>query len=76
MKSFRVIVLAACITGCTGPAAAVLLSGCLFESGADASHSPSLPKCCKICKKSKACGDSCIPRSKVCRKPPGCACNG
>ena len=31
--------------------------------------------CCKICRKGKACGNSCISRSKTCRKPPGCACN-
>jgi micrococcal nuclease len=33
-------------------------------------------QCCKICRKGKACGDSCIPRSYTCRQPPGCACNG
>ena len=32
--------------------------------------------CCKICKKGKACGDSCISKKYICRKPPGCACNG
>lgn len=32
--------------------------------------------CCKICRKGKACGDTCISRSYTCRKPPGCACNG
>ena len=32
-------------------------------------------RCCKICRKGKACGNSCISRSKTCRKPPGCACN-
>jgi len=32
--------------------------------------------CCKICRKGKACGDSCISSNKVCHKPPGCACNG
>lgn len=32
--------------------------------------------CCKICKKGKACGDSCINRNYTCRKGPGCACNG
>ena len=34
------------------------------------------PYCCKICKKGKACGDSCINKNYTCRKPPGCACNG
>jgi hypothetical protein len=33
-------------------------------------------QCCKICKKGKACGNSCISRSYTCRKPPGCACDG
>ena len=31
--------------------------------------------CCKVCRKGKACGNSCIARWKTCRKPPGCACN-
>jgi hypothetical protein len=31
--------------------------------------------CCKVCKKGKACGDSCISKDYVCHKPPGCACN-
>ena len=32
--------------------------------------------CCKICKKGKACGDTCISKSYTCRQPSGCACNG
>ena len=32
--------------------------------------------CCKICKKGKACGNSCINRHYTCRQPPGCACDG
>lgn len=32
--------------------------------------------CCKICSTGKACGDSCISRSKQCHKGPGCACEG
>ena len=31
--------------------------------------------CCKMCSKGKACGDSCISRSKTCRKGVGCACD-
>ncbi|MEN8293451.1 hypothetical protein ABFO59_13350 [Acinetobacter radioresistens] len=31
--------------------------------------------CCKHCSKGKACGNSCISRSKDCHKPPGCACD-
>lgn len=33
-------------------------------------------KCCKVCRKGKACGDSCIAKSKQCHKGPGCACDG
>ncbi len=33
-------------------------------------------QCCKICRKGKACGNSCIKRSYACTKPPGCACDG
>ncbi len=32
--------------------------------------------CCKVCRKGKACGDSCISRSKSCRAGQGCACDG
>ena len=32
--------------------------------------------CCKVCRKGKACGDSCIKRSYTCRKGVGCACDG
>lgn len=32
--------------------------------------------CCKVCKDSKACGDSCIPNNQSCSKYSGCACNG
>lgn len=32
--------------------------------------------CCKVCSTGQACGDSCISRKKVCRKGPGCACDG
>lgn len=35
-----------------------------------------LAACCKICRKGKACGDSCISRSYQCHKGPGCACDG
>ena len=32
--------------------------------------------CCRVCTTGKACGDSCISRSKSCNKSGGCACNG
>jgi hypothetical protein len=31
--------------------------------------------CCMVCSKGKACGNSCISRSKQCHQPPGCACD-
>lgn len=31
--------------------------------------------CCRICRRGKACGNSCIARDKVCHKGPGCACD-
>ena len=33
-------------------------------------------ECCKICRKGKACGDTCVSRDKDCHQPPGCACDG
>lgn len=32
-------------------------------------------RCCKVCSKGKACGNSCISRSYTCRKGRGCSCN-
>jgi hypothetical protein len=32
-------------------------------------------ECCKICRKGKACGNTCIARDKDCHQPPGCACD-
>ena len=32
--------------------------------------------CCKVCRKGKACGNSCISRSYQCYQPKGCACDG
>lgn len=58
------------------PSLALSASG---DSAADAvSYSIDLAprECCKICRKGKACGDSCIARDKKCHKPPGCACDG
>ena len=31
--------------------------------------------CCKVCRKGKACGNSCIRRAYTCRKSQGCACD-
>jgi hypothetical protein len=32
--------------------------------------------CCKHCKNSQPCGDSCIPYGQSCSKSGGCACSG
>lgn len=37
---------------------------------------PPARRCCRVCTRGKACGNSCINRSYTCRQPPGCACNG
>jgi hypothetical protein len=31
--------------------------------------------CCKVCTTGKACGNSCIGKTKACHKSPGCACD-
>jgi hypothetical protein len=33
-------------------------------------------ECCKVCRNSQACGDSCIGANKTCRIDGGCACQG
>jgi hypothetical protein len=37
-------------------------------------ETPARGSCCKVCKSSQACGNSCISWSKTCHQPPGCAC--
>ena len=52
---------------------------CFESSDLDADntdHGLLAQRCCKVCKKGKACGDSCIAKSKQCHKGAGCACNG
>jgi hypothetical protein len=34
-----------------------------------------LETCCKICKRGKACGDTCIEARDICSLPRGCACD-
>ncbi len=47
------------------------------QTSSDNSQNNSRPiQCCKICKKGKACGNSCISASYKCTKLKGCACNG
>jgi hypothetical protein len=54
--------LAAAATLALGPSA---YDSCLARGG-----------CCRIGSAGKACGNSCIARSKTCHKGKGCACNG
>jgi hypothetical protein len=61
-------IIAAAATLALGPAG---LSPCLTGPAAAQGYA-----CCKICSAGKACGDSCIARSKVCHKGKGCACDG
>lgn len=32
-------------------------------------------ECCRVCKKGKACGDSCIQKALTCHQEDGCACD-
>lgn len=34
------------------------------------------PACCRVCVRGKPCGNTCIARTRECRSPPGCACQG
>lgn len=47
-----------------------------YPSWVTNSPQPSTTSCCKICRKGKACGNSCISVNYTCHKGPGCACNG
>jgi hypothetical protein len=49
-----------------------------FTSGSESESydAPASSPCCKVCRKGKACGNSCISRSKECHKGAGCACDG
>ena len=67
MKFIAIILAAASLA--VGPAA---ISPC--SSAAFAATSSYF--CCKVCRKGKACGDSCIAAHKTCHKGKGCACDG
>lgn len=51
-------------------------SSIAIEDSSDFSQWLGYGSCCKICRKSQACGNSCIPWYKTCHKGPGCACQG
>ena len=48
------------------------------DGGTDEAKQPIVVanSCCKVCRKGKACGNSCININYTCHKPPGCACDG
>ncbi|SDE05470.1 hypothetical protein [Rhodospira trueperi] len=52
---------------------AALMDGTALDGG---SLEQMARNCCRICRRGKACGDSCINRAYTCHRPPGCACNG
>ena len=54
---------------------ALALAFALFASPAAWAEPTDKQECCKVCRKGKACGDTCISRKKTCRKPAGCACD-
>lgn len=66
MKIASLIIAAASLA--VGPATVSCASPAYAESG--------FASCCKVCKKGKACGNSCISRDKECHKGKGCACDG
>ena len=86
MKALLFAAIVGLSVGATGVAAddsmarrdtAPAMAACQAPHGIDAaSAKPRLAACCKKCKKGKACGDSCISKSKTCHKAPGCACDG
>lgn len=49
--------------------------GCLHDTAVDA-YDASDTACCKICRSSQPCGDSCISWNQQCDREPGCACGG
>lgn len=76
-RACGVLAIWAVAAGCAVPAAATpRLSDILARIDA-VNGAPVVPAaCCRTCRKGKACGDSCISKSKTCRTPPGCACDG
>lgn len=60
------------------PAATFVFSGSpsTAQPGFFSENAAVAQACCKVCRKGKACGDSCISRDKDCHQPPGCACDG
>lgn len=57
-------------------AAMALLASVLIAADVPICDTAFAAGCCKICKKGKACGDSCIAESATCTKGKGCACDG
>jgi hypothetical protein len=52
------------------------LAACPLADHAMRAHAARADRdCCKVCRKGKACGDTCIARERSCQVPPGCACD-
>ena len=54
---------------------AALLISPIVHSCTSATASAEQQKCCKICRKGKACGDTCINKSHTCHVIVGMQCN-
>jgi hypothetical protein len=50
-------------------------SALLRALGVKHSVQPFVAACCKVCRVGKACGNTCISRSKTCHVGTGCACD-
>ncbi len=73
----RIVLTALLILGLTAPSQALSLRDVLPQPPTNQSLMPTpVQGCCKVCRKGKACGDSCISRDYECHVGPGCACNG
>jgi hypothetical protein len=48
-----------------------------IDPGSTVAQASCIPasRCCKICRKGQACGNSCIRADYTCHKGQGCACN-
>lgn len=85
MKAFKVLAFASCLL-LSAPVSAEEPHNPIapVDTTAPDGDAPELPQddvcvgegCCKVCKKGKACGDSCIAKTSRCNKTGGCACNG
>ena len=70
-RHFRLFLVAA---GPLAVAAGAPVCGAVSATHSSAAYGAT--QCCKVCRKGKACGNTCIAKNKACTKPRGGACNG